>query len=109
MYVSTPFYNFDDLYEGKNYLVEGILMRKINRRLPFYVGFKDGNWMITDLVPKPIFTEKLNALIYFYINESKHYHKYAEKCQKYTITKFMLLREIIKISDIVSIIVDLSD
>lgn len=113
IYVSTEFFNFDELSIDNDGMLFGILMRKINYGLPFWVIFKNGDWVIINLKPSPILTEKLNAKIYLWImrksDNNKRYKNYAEISKKYTITKFMLLKEIIKMNDIISVIVSLSD
>ena len=112
MYVSVEVGNIDDYrLEKEEYVASIILMKKINIRLPFYVTLtKNGDWIIYDTKPQCILTEKCNALIHLC-----HFSKselYKNLFSKYNITKFLLLKEILikyLISDILNLIIDLSD
>ena len=71
MYVSIEFESIDDWKKSTKYVVEAILMKKENRRLPFYCAYtKTGDWIIYDTFPQCILTEKLNVTIYQYIKRT---------------------------------------
>lgn len=120
-YASIEFDNFDDycMEEGE---CHGIAMNKQNVRIPFWITFKNSNWVIYDTKPQIILTEKLNATIYLYVKDVQNKVKKMSNynvmiktiplIKSYNIIKFMLLKQILYhqlLSDLLHTIVDLSD
>lgn len=108
MYVSIEYDDLDEFGINKVH-PWAIVKRKQNTQFPFYVEFNHGDWIILNINPKLILTEKFNAWIKMNTVKKNLFNSFI---QYYTITKFMLLKIIIKcylIDDLLFYIVDLSD
>jgi len=110
-YVSVEVGDIDDYCLEKDHIASIILMKKENIRMPFWLTLTyKGDWIVYDMKPQCILTEKCNALIH--LCNIKKSNGVKELFSKYNITKFLLLKQILEkfiLTDILQIIVDLSD
>jgi hypothetical protein len=95
MYVSISFSHFDDLCESNSgHVIKGVSVCEKVYSMPFWVKMtKTGNWIIDNITPTCILTEKINCLYYLDIKNSKlaYINKFTSETRMYKITKFFLL------------------
>jgi hypothetical protein len=117
LYVSLSFSHFDDLCLSShpNYIIEGVsLCQKVDAMLFWVKMTKKGDWIIDNIYPTCVVTEKMNCLYHLSIKNDKHdyINKYTKESQLYNITKFSLLKQIVQnylCYDLLGYIVNLSD
>lgn len=110
-YISINFNYIDDYYIGEDGSC-GVKLQIKNTTSYLEVSMIKGNFFVNGITPKLILTERGNALININLNNISGFIKNDKDknlFSKYTITKFLLLKEILNIYDILHNIVNLSD
>ncbi len=113
MYASVSCGEIDgwDALDDNQYILEVVLMRKNNIRMPVWIAYSiNKDWIIYDFTPHVILTEKCNCLIYQQAKEKKNLiNRYDKELSCYNITKFTLLKQIVSlylVDDLLKVIVD---